>query len=161
MSQTTYTQNAPTGRVGMVSEEMSPQINTHTAGGVVSPGQVVSVDATASKPRGYAKLPTTSAGCNKPELFGVVVEDDTREGGAGYAANTPFPVLRKGRCWVQSEGALVEGTHPFIRHTAGAGGSVLGLLRADADTATAVQCTGITVLTDCGAASLVLIEVNL
>jgi len=81
-----------------------------------------------------------------------------------YRQGTLFPVIRRGRILLGSETALVKGTNPFVRFASGTGGTKLGALRADADTATAVAATWLKII---GSANVVgytygaVVEVNL
>lgn len=53
--------------------------------------------------------------------------------------NLDVPFINLGYIVVTVESAVVKGGSAFIRYGAGAGGTVLGAIRADADTATAVE----------------------
>lgn len=56
-----------------------------------------------------------------------------------YAIGSVPPILNFGYITVPVESNVTEGGSIFIRYGVGAGGSVLGAIRADADTATAVE----------------------
>ena len=60
-----------------------------------------------------------------------------------YAIGSSVPIANFGYIVVEAESAVVKGGNAFIRYAAGAGGTVLGAVRADADTATAVEVTGL------------------
>lgn len=68
---------------------------------------------------------------------------ETQLGTTGIKPDQQVSVLRRGRIYMRHEGAVSKGAAAFVRHTAGGGGSVKGVLRADADTATAVLCRGL------------------
>lgn len=59
-----------------------------------------------------------------------------------YVDGATVPLLRVGSVWVTSEDACAEGAPVYMRVGAGAGGSLLGSFRSDADTATAVLVPG-------------------
>ena len=58
---------------------------------------------------------------------------------ASYVDGESVPVLTAGGIWVFTEEAVVEGDPVYVRVASGAGGSVLGAFRNDADTASCVQ----------------------
>jgi len=78
-----------------------------------------------------------------------------------YEDEEVMPVLRHGRVWVRVENAFVAGAAAFVRFASGAGGTQLGAIRTDADTATAVAVAGLRLLTSGGAAEFGLLEVTL
>jgi hypothetical protein len=73
---------------------------------------------------------------------GIALVDPTKKSGTGYEIGDLVQILVDGRAWVASENALTALTAPFVRHTAGAGGSTKGAFRSDADTASATQVVG-------------------
>lgn len=85
---------------------------------------------------GEAKLPSTGTDIGNKTL-GVSVQVTAQEPTSGHADEEVFPVLNKGRVWCLAEETLAQGDAVYVRHTAGAGGSVMGLIRNDADTASA------------------------
>ena len=56
---------------------------------------------------------------------------------AGYIENAPFPVARTGRFYAETEETVVKGATVFVRYVAGAGGTIIGKVRSDVDTASA------------------------
>ncbi len=78
-----------------------------------------------------------------------------------YDDESEFPFLRHGRAWCVIEDAFDAGDALFVRFATGSGGTSLGALRTDADTASAVAVTGLRVLTSGGAGDLGLVEINL
>lgn len=74
---------------------------------------------------------------------GLAVDINTRERtrGAsttdGFVENALLPVAKDGRWYVETEEAVTKGGQVYVRFVAGAGGSVIGLARTDADTASA------------------------
>jgi hypothetical protein len=96
---------------------------------------------------------------------GVAIKDQTHRGSNNLdnEVNDMVPIMTKGRVWVTVEGAVTEGSAAFVRFASGAGGSILGLFRADADSATAVAIpngAGIFRTSTTGA-GLALLELNL
>lgn len=76
-------------------------------------------------------------------------------------ANQVLNVLHKGRCLVKVEAAVSKGGYAFARFASGAGGSVLGAIRGDADSASAAQIpNGARFLTSADANGLAVVEVN-
>lgn len=101
-------------------------------------------------------------------LLGVVVADQARAQNpavatAQYPQFAAAPVLGKGRIYMFAETAMVDGSNPFIRFASGAGGTILGSVRADADSASAVQPTAgqVIVRGNTSAAGYCVIELNL
>lgn len=102
-------------------------------------------------------------------LLGVAMKDQTRRtatGGAstsGYAIDDLVTIARKGVIWVTCEEAMAIGDSVFVRFAAGAGGTVLGAVRNDADTATcvAVPNGSCSVAVPSSAAGIVGLNVNL
>ena len=159
--QTTYTNLAPEGLLGLSTEDFTRFVDTVVPQAVVKIGKMLVADTTAGKARNAAKLPAAAADITKPAAMGIVMWDQSREGGSDWPALRPTPVMRRGRIWVLAEGALTRWTHPFIRYASGAGGTELGSFRGDADTATAAQCPWVIVLTDATAGNLALVEISL
>lgn len=161
MPQTTQTAAPPIARRGLLyGAQGNPVIRgDKIASASLIGGQFVARDAADGK----VKLPTTA---NEVQLTGVgfVVYDAAHtvpDGSAfDYAAGDAVPVLEHGDIWVQSEEALAYGDPVFVRFASGGGGSVLGLVRNDADTATAAELVNARVLKTTAAAGLVLIRVD-
>lgn len=61
---------------------------------------------------------------------------------ADYVDNEPVSILDQGGIWVYSEEAVSDRDPVYVRTAAGAGGTVLGAFRNDADTASCVRVTG-------------------
>ena len=79
-----------------------------------------------------------------------------------YPIGQALPVIRKGRVAIAAETALAIHTNPFVRFAAGAGGTVLGALRADADTATAVAAPYLHVVkASTAAGDIAIVEIDL
>lgn len=159
--QTTYSLNAPEGVLGLCTEDFTKYVDTVIPQVSVKTGKLLTADKTAGKVRNAAKYPSSAAEAAKPGAMGIVIWDQTREGGVDWPALRPLPVLRRGRIWVQAESAIARWTHPFVRYASGAGGTELGSFRADADTSTASQLFNAIALTDANAGELFLLEIAL
>lgn len=70
------------------------------------------------------------------------VSNDSATGLAAYADGEAVTYRNFGSIVVVAEVAVTKDDPVFFRHTAGAGGTVIGSLRNDADTATADAITG-------------------
>jgi hypothetical protein len=79
----------------------------------------------------------------------------------GYELNEAVTLLRRGIIWVQTEGAVSQDGQVFARFAAGAGGSVLGSIRGDADTGTAVAIPGAVFRSTTSGAGLAQVEINM
>lgn len=99
-------------------------------------------------------------------VLGIAVADQTRTQDpsvnvAQYPAQSAVPCIRQGRVFVYAEGAVTSGTPVFVRVTAGANGSQLGAMRADADGGNAAQLPGAVYRSTTTAAGYACVEVNL
>lgn len=76
-------------------------------------------------------------------VTGLLVHRDNNERDLRVDTASPYPVDSKagqaidGVYWAFNEGAVVKGTQVFVRYESGAGGSTIGIARADVDTASA------------------------
>lgn len=159
--QTTYSNLAPEGLLGLMTEDFTRYVDSVIPQVAVKTGKLLTADTTVGKARNAAKLPAIAADVSKPGAMGIVVYDQTREGNSDWPALRPTPVMRRGRIWVLTESAVTRWTVPFVRFASGAGGTELGSFRGDADTASAAQCPWALFLTDATAGSLVLVEISL
>ena len=107
-----------------------------------------------------AKLPSATGqdfqGVSVYTLGAYAQSDDV----SAYGDEEVSTVLKKGFIWVITEEAVVPGDDVFFRHTAGAGGTVIGSFRSSADTATADQITGATFESTAGAGEIALIYIS-
>ena len=108
-----------------------------------------------------AALPSTGS----EEFLGVNerIHSDVSPTGAPKDATDSFKVMSvvyNGRMLVEVEEAVSAGDDVYFRHTAGAGGSTLGIFRNDADTASADQVTGAKFLTSTTGAGLAVVSLN-
>jgi hypothetical protein len=77
-----------------------------------------------------AKLPASAADITNKSL-GVIVADQARAqnpavGSAQYPQYSVAPAGRKGRYWVVSESAVVDGAHVYARFQTGDNGTIVG-----------------------------------
>jgi len=129
---------------------------------------VVTKRAIAGIPFGSYVVFTAEGDCKLPASLaeitandgGVALFDSTAKSGVGYLANDPVRVLVGGRVWVQTEGTVAQSDPAFVRGVAGAGGSILGLFRADADTSSAVAAPGCNYFIGVTGAGLAVVTVN-
>jgi hypothetical protein len=85
-------------------------------------GKFVCMDERSSEAQA-ARLPRSSADVTTGVHFGVALEDRAREdNGAAFPANTMFPVLKFGRCWVEVEQDVTKGDAAYVRYAAGGSG---------------------------------------
>lgn len=159
--QTSYTNMQAEAVLGLMTEDFTRYVDSVIPQTIVKTGKLLTADLTVGKARNTAKLPSTAAEVSKPGAMGIVVFDQTREGGVDWPALRPTPVMRRGRIWVTAESAVTRWTVPFVRYAAGAGGTELGSFRGDADTASAAQCPWALFITDAAAGALVLVEISL
>ena len=109
------------------------------------------------------KPPSATAEVTNRQVVGVTAFTQTREQtDEGYALNTEVNAVSHspGR-WVICEQAMVASDQVFVRFAAGAGGSQLGAIRKDADSASAVGITNCNVLEYDSTLGLALIALNL
>ena len=112
-----------------------------------------------------AKVSGDDDGCEQPDsagadLLGVSLRKISTENDK-YAAKSAVAVLRRGQVFVEVEEAVTPDSDVFVRHTAGGGGSELGIFRTDADTASAVQITNARFKTSAAAGKVAVLEINL
>lgn len=149
MPQLAHTINMPVARAGNVADSSDMQdtisrLVEDAAGALAGTLMVPGTDAEAQ-----AIVPTTTGEVTNGAALGVAVYDASKEpartaaalaAGAEYDVEQALPILSAGRIWVLCDAAatIAVGDAAFVRFAAGAGGSVLGTFREDADTATAV-----------------------
>ena len=148
MSQTTYSRNFEAAFAGMLGDSGDHRIGSYLnvegsdipAGilvALVGEGQAELVEATGDLLAGgvlktFARDPGDASGA----LSGTAV----------IKSGHMMPVLEEGAVWLLGEEAMAVGDDVFVRFAAGAGGSQLGAVRNDADTASARQVLGARVL---------------
>lgn len=161
MSQTSYALNQARAREGMVDYQlMNPVIVSKLASVVIPMGRIVARQGTDTHDQ--CSL-ADATGEVTGQAWGVSILDVAREqSGAGeFPVGWSVPILRRGYIWLLAETDMTQGLVPFVRFASGAGGTALGKIRKDADTATAVALPGLRCETTIAAAGLVLVSVNL
>lgn len=144
MSQTSVQTNMDVGQAGLLAD-LSPKTSETKA--AVTEALPFGRGLVKDTNSGEIKLP--SAGGDK--FVGVamhshnVEQDPIGSLGVGeYKVGAAVNSLVRGKIWVEVESlaAIEEDADVYVRHTAGGGGSVLGIFRTDADTASALQVLG-------------------
>lgn len=140
--QTSYAINPVAGNNGQISSgRMSDVITCVTEGTLVKAGLFLVAGATAES----AKAPAASWASTPQTMRGICILDPARVDPTSYVAGETISVLRKGTIWVTFEPDTTPAVDSpvFARITAnGAGKLTLGAIRANADTANAIQVTG-------------------
>ncbi|MFZ5440471.1 MAG: structural cement protein Gp24 [Myxococcota bacterium] len=164
MSQTSYTTYQSAAFAGMLADNGETDILSY-----------VSEEASANLPFGVAVAKGTAdngmlAMVNGSSVIvGVLAHTHqvdpsqlaSSPAGAGVPPKYLGNVLKRGRIVVQVEEAVTPASAVYVRHTAGAGGTQKGAIRASADTATAVAWTAARFLSSAGANGYAVLEVNL
>lgn len=131
--QTSVTVNPPLGRAGQQYDNGPDNVQvTKIATEAIPFGSWVSFTA-----EGICENPDSAAEITNIHGGGIALIDPTKPSQVGYEIGDSVRVLVKGRVWVPTEEAVANTDTPFARHTAGGGGSVKGVFRNDADTASA------------------------
>lgn len=155
MSQTSYSRTQTTAIAGQLADAGPSRVSAflNDQGADIPAGCFVSLKAegTCDLPAGATEI-----------LAGVVVNSFARDpdnltGTAAVQAGDVANILEEGAIWVRCEEAMAVTDNVFVRHASGAGGSVLGLVRNDADTASARRVTGARVLIPSTGAGLVML----
>jgi hypothetical protein len=95
-------------------------------------------DDRASVSAAQARLPRLAADITGGGFHGISMADTSREYNAGgYRDGSAVPIVHRGRVYVISESIVAEGGAVYCRFASGAGGTQLGALRGDADSASA------------------------
>lgn len=157
MPQSSYTQGPATAAFpGQKTNSGASTVATYTNGqGVDIPAGVL-VSLTSDN---TVQLPSTAT----QQLAGVVLNQFARDPNdmtltnavkAGYSC----AVLENGDVWVTAEQAMAVTDKVFVRYAAGAGGTQLGAIRKDIDTASARRASGARVRVGCSGAGPCLIS---
>lgn len=151
MTQLAYTNAPAEGVVGAVATGgIKPVIVSRIASSAVRPGQYVVFSATNCAHPSAAPVAGNKGGIALRKAYG--------QSDGVYAANEPVDILIEGEVWVAFENAITAQQDVFVRYASGAGGTQLGALRTNADTATAAQVTGLR--TNSAGTALVKLEVR-
>lgn len=142
--QTAVSDTMPAGFPGMTAQVSKETTAYNSEASLTIPMGVVVVQNNAYlTDRQAAKSPTDAGDV----VLGIVAFNPatTNELDAttdGYKPGRPFLVVQSGRVLVKPETAVVKGARAFFRITANGPLTQLGAIRADADTANAVELMG-------------------
>lgn len=162
--QTSVSATMPKGFAGFATDISSESSCINTEASAAIPFGVVVVGNTASaqltNPQGV-KLPTASGDV----VIGItawapVTSNDIDTTNDGLRPGRMMRVVGAGRVLVKVENAVVKDARPFFRITANGGNTQLGAIRADADSANAVELKGAYFEESGAAGSLVWLRVN-
>jgi hypothetical protein len=128
-------------------------VRAKLAAGTVRPGGYVVLDTNG-------KCAHPSAAPTAATRGGIALRNMYRDNDAVYAAGDMVDVLVEGEVWVDAEAAVTMNANAFVRIASGAGGTNLGALRTDADTATASAVPGLYFRTTLAAAGVAKLEVH-
>jgi hypothetical protein len=110
-----------------------------------------------------AEATSTNLGASTDKIAGVVVNSAAHNPNGLTGANDAIlagdtmNVLEEGAVWVRCEEAMAVGDSVFARFASGAGGTVMGYVRNDADTASCMQLKGARVLVPATAAGICMV----
>jgi hypothetical protein len=136
MSQTAYTTAPTEGVVGAVAYGgIKPVIVSRLANGVVRAGQYVVLN-------GADDCQHPSSAVTAQTRGGLAIRNPYSLDG-NYADNEAVNILTEGEMWCAYESAITANVTVFVRQASGGGGTQLGALRLDADTATATVVSGL------------------
>lgn len=160
--QLSYDLDVPIGVEGQEIEDVVAEKTTGIAeAGIIIVGKLCISDTTTGRSNRSARAPASSGDVTGPAVMGLSMWDPTYPE-PPYAQYKTFPIMRKGRILLACETVIGKFVKPFVRFASGAGGTILGSIRADADSATAVAAPYLTVITPATAAGgLVVVEINL
>lgn len=160
--QTQYDLDVPIGVEGQEIEDVVAEKTTGIAeGGIIVVGKLCISDTTAGRSNRSARAPTATGDVTGPAVMGISMWDPTYPE-PPYAQYKTFPIMRKGRILLACETVIGKYVKPFVRFAAGAGGTVLGSIRNDADSASAVAAPYLTIITPTTTVGgLVVVEINL
>jgi hypothetical protein len=160
--QLSYDLDTPTGYEGQKIEDVPSEITTGIAETtVIAVGKLVIMDTVTGRATKAVRAVAATGDVTGAAVAGLSMWDPTYPE-PPYRQYAVLPVMRKGRMLVKSEDVITKGVHPFVRFVAGAGGTVLGSIRSDADTASAVAAPYLTTITASSTVGgLCVVEINL
>jgi hypothetical protein len=155
---------------GMIADTRDNEIDSYVQGEASAsiPFGVAVAEGTAGVPANGIPNEAINMVNASSVVAGAVVHShayspETQLDASGVRPDNLINVMRRGRVYMRHEGTTTKGSAAFVRHTSGAGGTIKGYLRSDADTATAVLCRGL-IFAETKAAvgdGLVLVEVDM
>ena len=108
----------------------------------------------------FCRLPRLSTDIGGKTLGVAKMDTSLQPNAGGYVTQSTVAILEKGKIYVTCEEAFTYGADVYIRYASGAGGSVLGAVRTDADTSTAAQLTRAKFISSGAADTVALIELS-
>lgn len=153
MTQLSYTLQTEVAVAGMQADLNPSEINSYNATEAMDFGLMVA--KVAGDDDGIA-LPTGASDV----LVGGTVRDLTKVSG-DYQLGDTAGIMKKGKLYFKVEVAVTPDDDVFVRFASGSGGTTLGILRTDADTATAVQVTNARFMTSADAGGFAVVDLNL
>lgn len=136
--QSTYAINPTAAYPGLIASNMNGTVlETRFAAAQINFGTAVVQRAAPADGVDQCANPAATADVTA-RFRGIAVHDETVRNGFGYEINRPVKYMRRGLIWMVAEAAIAQDTSGFVRFAAGSF-ATLGALRADADTASAVQ----------------------
>ena len=161
MAQLSYSENMP---LAVEGKQADAAINNLIEGTLYASGAIPfgrSVVKVTGEDDGVILPSATGQKFVGVSVLTQVEEQVLTTGVVEYDDKDPINVMRKGKIWVYVEEAVDPDTDSvYFRHTAGAGGSVIGRFRTDADTATADAVPNARFVTSTTAAGIAVIEIN-
>lgn len=158
--QTTYEIEHVAAVEGAVVDGQLKNILSAAAVGAIPFGRVV-----VSAGAGLAVLPAASAQITGGPALGasIRVQDDVANASdvLQYEDESDVSIMDFGVVYLRTEDAVLVGDDVFVRFAAGAGGTALGSVRSDADTATAVALPGASFRAAAGAGELVPVRIRI
>lgn len=134
--QTSYSQNMTAGAYGLIYDTGYNDFWSALSEEAIPFGRLVSIGADID----HCQLPDNAAAVSKAgatRALGIAVRDasklsgaDATTGLAGYPIKDTVSIMRRGRVWVQPEGAWTIGSKVFVRHTLGDSTTALGTFLA-------------------------------
>jgi hypothetical protein len=160
--QLTYQASTPLGIHGQKIEGWPSAIDTGLASAAVIPAGVIVIwDAAAGRAPESVKAPAVTGDITTLILVAGLALWDPTYPEPPYRIGSSIPIMRKGRFAIAAETGLNAHTNPFVRFATGPGGNVIGSLRNDADTASAVAAPYLTVVSGAATGGIAIVEINL
>jgi hypothetical protein len=135
-----YAIDHPIGVAGSPAKMTGLQIGSVLAEVAIPVGRVVARSDTATK-TAQGIIPDTTGAF----IFGISMRDLSKQVPADqlldYAAGDDVAIIQSGWAYAVPEEDVLPGQPVFVRHASGSGGTLLGALRNDADTADAYAWT--------------------
>lgn len=172
MGQTSFPRNITTRRAGAAADyqalDTADIVTIRNEDSVaIFPGRFVVNGTNVTVEPHDGKIQDSGAVLGASEFYvGLATENTNRErvqgstATAGYIENALAPIARTGRFYAECEEAVTKGDQVFVRYVAGAGGTIIGQVRGDVDTASA-EAVNATFAETISAAGLVKIELNM